>query len=72
MKKLSLMTSAALAALIGLQALPTVNFPQAEMSRGPKRRNKTGEKYPFSSKRQNARYARQIAAGQLSMRRVGQ
>lgn len=32
----------------------------------PKRR-KTGATYPHSSKRQRARYARQIAAGQLSM-----
>lgn len=33
----------------------------------PKRRNKTGHRYPFSSTRQNARYARQLAAGQLAM-----
>jgi hypothetical protein len=32
----------------------------------PKRR-KSGEKYPHSSTRQRARYARQLAAGQLSM-----
>jgi hypothetical protein len=32
--------------------------------RAPKRR-RTGKTYPFSSKRQNDRYARQIAAGKL-------
>lgn len=38
-------------------------------SKAPKRRRRRrqGKDYPFSSTRQNARYARQIAAGQLSM-----
>lgn len=34
-------------------------------------RHKTGYRYPHSSTRQQARYARQIAAGQLSMAGVG-
>jgi hypothetical protein len=40
---------------------PSIDF------RAPKRR-RTGKKYPFSSKRQNDRYARQIAAGQLNFK----
>jgi|GEM_PF-6228783 len=34
-------------------------------------RHKTGYRYPHSSTRQQARYARQIAAGRLSMAGVG-
>lgn len=39
--------------------------PVADFSRPKTRR--TGKKYPFSSKRQNDRYARQITAGKLQM-----
>lgn len=38
---------------------------------GPKR-VRTGRAYPHSSTRQRARYARQIAAGQLNIARVGE
>jgi hypothetical protein len=38
-----------------------INFDRV----GPKKR-KTGKDYPHSSKRQQARYARKIASGQLS------
>jgi hypothetical protein len=41
-------------------------MPQPIDTRRPKTR-KTGKRYPHSSARQQARYARQIAAGQLKM-----
>lgn len=61
--------SAALMAAISALAMPVLPvFSGHRTSRGgAKRRNKTGHTYPFSSKRQNERYARQIAAGQLCM-----
>lgn len=60
-------------ALSALSFLPSVvpaqaNFAPTPSGRfhGARRRRKTGWLYPHSSKRQRARYARQIAAGQLN------
>jgi hypothetical protein len=55
----------------GFLAAAVANFssvaqvPQPMNFKAPKRRNKTGVKYPHSSTRQQARYKRQLAAGQL-------
>ena len=46
------------------EMLSNFRFMQALDTNRPKRRT-TGKKYPFSSKRQNDRYARQLAAGQI-------
>lgn len=48
-----------------MMAAPSAPHP----GKGAKRR-RTGRRYPHSSARQQARYARQIAAGQLSMKGV--
>lgn len=51
-----------LAALLAASSpMPTFTYTDF---RAPKRR-KTGKRYPFASKRQNARYARQVASGQI-------
>lgn len=58
--------SAALMAMAAAQldALRLISFaPTADFS-APKRR-RTGKNYPHSSTRQQARYARQLAAGQI-------
>lgn len=56
------------AALIGNLPLDNFLMPARDYrNRGSKKRHKTGKSYPFSSTRQNARYARQIAVGQLNM-----
>lgn len=56
------------AALMASVMAPFLTLSPLMPQRGrPKRRNRTGVTYPFSSKRQNARYARQIAAGKLAM-----
>lgn len=61
--------SSALIAAIAALSMPVLpSFSGYRPARGgAKRRNRTGHTYPFSSKRQNERYARQIAAGQLCM-----
>lgn len=41
--------------------------PGSVRGRGGARRRRTGAAYPHSSARQRARYARQLAAGQLAM-----
>lgn len=53
-----------LAALMALNAMAYINPVQTIDTSRPKTR-KTGVTYPHSSKRQRARYARQIAAGQI-------
>jgi hypothetical protein len=45
-------------------ALPPVSAASAH---GPRRLYRTGNTYPHSSARQRARYARQIAAGQMNI-----
>ncbi len=67
MKTKGFMT-AILAAL--LASAPISNFmmpPSAYRNRGASKRRKTGTRYPHSNTSQRARYARQIAAGQLNM-----
>lgn len=61
--------SAALMAAISALSMPVLPMlSELRPTRGgAKRRNKTGHTYPFSSKRRNDRYARQIAAGKLCM-----
>ena len=60
--------SAALMAMTNILApLQHIDLAPVADFRAPKRR-RTGKKYPFSSKRQNDRYARQIAAGQLNFK----
>ena len=51
------------AALIGAPAEVREQFGVAQPGEGKRRR--TGKTYPHSSDRQKARYARQIAAGQI-------
>lgn len=73
--------SSAIAALFGssaafgieLSAMKNVSvLPPQRMGPGSKvLRIRTGRSYPHSSTRQRARYARQIAAGQLRMEGVG-
>lgn len=46
------------------RSIPVVPLHRTADFRRPKTR-RTGRKYPHSSKRQNARIARQLAAGQL-------
>jgi hypothetical protein len=62
-----------LASLMGIGSLASIGqamdiqllpLPTVADFTAPKR-HRTGEKYPHSSTRQQARYARQIAAGQL-------
>ena len=65
-----LIAMAAGAGLAGLGRAPTVDPVSLDVRPEPRsyaspRRRKTGKSYPFSSDRQNARYARQIAAGQI-------
>lgn len=66
MRRLSQLTATA-AALLAAGLIPMPLMDGAPRRGTRKRRNKTGETYPHSSARQRARYARQIAAGQLSM-----
>ena len=68
MRRIGYMGAAVVAAMLG--ASPLANQFANIIGGAPKKtgkRRKSGEKYPFSSTRQNARYARQIAAGQLRM-----
>lgn len=55
----ALMDAATINALKAIRLTEVADFSQ------PKRR-RTGKKYPHSSARQKARYARHIAAGQIS------
>ncbi|MDK4730523.1 hypothetical protein [Rhizobium phaseoli] len=60
--------TAALAGLLALSPLSNFMMPHSDYrNRGSGKRRKTGRLYPHSSTRQRARYARQIAAGQLNM-----
>ncbi len=58
------LSAASMAPLEFINPMPAI--PQRSQ-RGARRRRKSGWFYPHSSARQQARYARQIAAGQLSM-----
>lgn len=63
-------SSAVLAAILAMTGTgPTdLRLPIARNApRKPVKRRRTGKIYPHSSRRQQARYARQIARGQLSM-----
>ena len=53
-----------MAALMAMNAMAFINPVRMLDTNRPKRR-KTGHTYPHSSDRQRARYARQIAAGQI-------
>jgi hypothetical protein len=62
-------------AVLGMESLPLINLAPAtprKLSVGDKawRAFYKGKHYPHSSTRQRARYARQIAAGQLNIGRV--
>lgn len=61
--------SAALMAALSAFSMPVLPVFSGHLRTrgGAKLRNKTGYTYPFSSKRQNERYARQISAGKLCM-----
>lgn len=63
--------SSALASMLLSMGLTAPLMPPLHHGRGaqgkPTKRRKTGWIYPHSSSRQQARYARQIARGQLSM-----
>ncbi|WP_421778894.1 hypothetical protein [Hoeflea sp.] len=70
---------AAMAHILGSVAVAAPAFhpikvePDMRGSRGkPSKRIRTGGRYPHSSTRQRARYARQLAAGQLNIARVGE
>lgn len=71
--------SAAIAQLLSVTAVdalhlvdPTRDYMIDDVKRPPRRRRAPGNTtYPHSSTRQQARYARQIAAGQLSMKGAG-
>ncbi|WP_085044354.1 hypothetical protein [Ensifer aridi] len=59
-------------AMLGAMDGPDIRLPSFTMLpsfnfgfRGATKRRRTGKLYPHSSERQRARYARQIAAGQL-------
>ena len=57
------------ATLLASMSAPNLAWPDygpSILPTAPKRR-RTGVRYPHSSRRQQARYARQIASGQLSM-----
>lgn len=78
--RMSAMIGGLIAAMSGSMAFSGVPIPALQLipetkpraSRGkPPRRVRTGRKYPHSSSRQQARYARQLAAGQLKIKRVG-
>jgi len=51
---------------------PVIEPPKTKRpaSSAPSRRYRAGKSYPHSSTRQRARYARQLAAGQLNIERV--
>jgi hypothetical protein len=66
-RKLSMSIGALIsAAMSDAQMLQFIRAGNVSDFSRPKRR-RTGKDYPFSSTRQNARYARQIAAGKLHM-----
>lgn len=65
---LSLAASLGLSSSLAVSQLPIMPemMPNhAYRNRGAAKRRKTGALYPHSSTRQRARYARQIAAGQI-------
>ena len=60
--------STIMAALLASAPIHNFMMPHhAQRNRGAAKRRKSGWFYPHSSDRQRARYARQIAAGQLNM-----
>ncbi|EHK77724.1 hypothetical protein SM0020_12390 [Sinorhizobium meliloti CCNWSX0020] len=63
---------AAIASLMHASVLnmPVFLMPDAHGPAAKSNRIKTGATYPHSSARQRARYARQIAAGQIKLERV--
>lgn len=70
MKTKGFMT-AIMAALLASAPIANFMMPHRDYrNRGAAKRRKTGWYYPHSSTRQRARYARQIAAGQLRMEGV--
>lgn len=58
------LTSSMLADAATIKAMESMRITQVADFRKPKT-YRTGKKYPFSSKRQNDRFARQLAAGKV-------
>ena len=69
----SLLSLRAVMAALSFQHLPQISMlPMLQhQGRTGRKRRRTGHRYPHSSARQQARYARQIAAGRLSMEGAG-
>lgn len=55
----------AFASFLGLSITPSFLNMDDDFITSGSRRSRTGRRYPHSSTRQRARYARQIAAGQI-------
>lgn len=74
MRRFPFSLGAFLAAAISPFGLGNQNFVNfvggTGLSKAPGKRRKQTRRYPHSSERQRARYARQIAAGQLNMEGV--